>query len=103
MNENQHWFSQLYHDNLILIGIIYFGTFFSRFFINVKIANIENNTNKGAFDYSRFEHLILMVMWWGKVKKEGRKLATLSNILGIIWVMVFVGILIGLTISGDIY
>ena len=107
------WFASFYLQHLLLISIILGVIFFSRVFINSPIYNRKNGTNYspiyfhfGPIVSKNFEHSLMctFTFWWsvGKLKEESRSLARVSNILSIIALGLFFGLIIGLGLSGEL-
>lgn len=104
-------FLAFYLKNILLIAVIFFITFFSRIFINSKIYNIENGTKLtpiySPFDSIKtnyFEHNLKCTFsfWFSNFKPENKKRVIISNILSIITLSIFFGLIIALAITGEI-
>jgi len=107
-------FLKFYIDNIILIYVIIFGTFFSRPFINSRIYNIENGTNlsllyfglpftKKYWKHASHSFLCLYTLWFFNYKPENRRLVIISNTFSAIALGTFFGLLIGLAINGELH
>jgi hypothetical protein len=104
-------FLAFYLENFFMITTIIFVTLFGRIFINSKIYNKENGTNYSPIYFfapgylsDNFEHSVIctLTFWFSNYKPENRKRVFLSNILSVIGLSLFFGIIIGLAISGEI-
>lgn len=105
-------FLAFYLKNFNVIILIIFGTFFGRVFINSRIYNLENGTNYSPI-YFKFPgyvsknwgHSILstFTLWFINYKPENRRLVIISNTLSFIVLGTFLGLLIGLAISGELH
>jgi hypothetical protein len=102
-------FLAFYLNNIVLLAIIIFGSFFSRVFINSKIYNRENGTRLSPIYFSfpgyiskNFGHSLLctFTLWFFNYSPKNRRLAIISNLLSLIALSTFFGILIGLCVSG---
>ena len=101
-------FLSFYINNLALILVIFFGTFFGRILINSRIYNIENGTNFSPI-YFQFGPLVTknvghsllctFTFWFSNYKPENRQLIIISNIMSVIALTIFFGLIIGLAIS----
>ncbi len=104
-------FLAFYIKNLVAIMVIFFGTFFGRVFINSRIYNIENRTDFSpiyfyfpGFVSKNFGHSLLctFTLWFSNYKPENRRLVIISNTMSLIALTIFVGIIIGLAVTGEI-
>jgi hypothetical protein len=106
-------FLSFYIKNLIAIMVIFFVTFFTRPFINSTIYNRENGTNlsplyfglpftKKYWEYASHSLMCVFTVWFFNYKPENRRLALVSNTLSAISLTIFFGIIIGLTVTGEI-
>jgi hypothetical protein len=97
-----------------IISAIFFIAFFSRYFINNKIYNRENDTNISLFylgfpltrkwmEHSIFGMICLFTFWFFKYKPVNRQLAIISNILSVVSLGIFFGQIIGLAIVGELH
>lgn len=94
------------------IVIIIFGSFFIRFFINNEIYNIENKTNftaillliPGSEPNNMMQNFKCMfTLWFFNYKPQNRKKVIISNLLTLISLGTFIGILIGLGLAGELH
>lgn len=106
-------FLSFYIKNLVAIMVIIFGAFFTRPFINSTIYNRENGTNlsplyfglpftKTYWDYASHSLMCVFTLWFFNYKPENRRLVLISNTLSAIGLIIFFGIIIGLTVTGEI-
>lgn len=104
-------FLAFYINNLVAIIVIFFGTFLGRVFINSRIYNIENGTEYspiyfhfGPLVTKNFGHSLLctFTFWFSNYKPENRRLVIISNTLSVIALTIFFGIIIGLSVTGEI-
>ena len=106
-------FLSFYIKNLVAIIIIFFGTFFTRPFINSTIYNRENGTNlsphyfglpftKKYWEYASHSLMCVFTLWFFNYKPENRRLVLISNTLSAIALTIFFGIIIGLAVTGEI-
>jgi hypothetical protein len=106
-------FLSFYIKNLVLIMIIFFGTFFTRPFINSRIYNRENGTDlsplyfglpftKKYWEYASHSLMCVFTLWFFNYKPENRRLILISNTLSAIALTIFFGMIIGLAVTGEI-
>jgi hypothetical protein len=101
-------FLSFYINNLVAILVIFFGTFFGRIFINSSIYNLENGTDFspiyfhfGPLVSKNFGHSLLctFTFWFSNYKPENRQLVIISNIMSVIALAIFFGLIFGLAIG----
>jgi hypothetical protein len=104
-------FLSFYIKNLISIMVVFFLTFFGRVFINSRIYNTENETDFspiyfhfGPLVTKNFGHSLLctFTFWFFEYKPKNRQLVIISNTMSVIALTIFFGIIIGLTVTGEI-
>lgn len=105
-------FTKLFLRFTAIWAIILAVIFIARVFINSRIYNIENNTNFlpffiffPGFVSKNYRHSIVCAFsfWFSNYPKECRRLAITSNVLSMIFFILFFGSIISLTISGIIH
>lgn len=105
-------FLSFFLKNLLLIGATLFALFAIRLFINSEIYNVENGTQYSPIYFfapgyiaPNFEHscLCTFTLWFFNYKPVNRKLVIISNTLSAIAVGIFLGIIIGLTVTGELF
>ncbi len=107
------WIAKFYLKHLLIICIILGISFFSRVFFNSTIYNRKNGTSYspiyffiGTKTSDNFGHSIActFTFWWNvkKLREENKQLAIASNVLSIIALGLFFGIIIGLGFSGEL-
>src|SRR5699024_2938033 len=100
------WFASFYLKNVLFISIVLGIAFFSRLFINSPIYNRKNGTDYSPIYFhlgpsvsSNFGHSIqcTFTFWWNikKLNEKDKSLGLLNNILSIIAVGGFLGLIIG--------
>jgi hypothetical protein len=104
------WFAQLYLKHVLLIAIVILGSFFIRVPVNMAIAKRQFKQKptfylpgKTSFDKST-QYMIgtMFMFWWSDLNTENKTLGYLSNTLSVIALGGFLGVIIGLGISGEL-
>jgi len=107
------WFASFYLKNVLLIAIVLGLAFFSRPFINSPIYNRINETDYspiyfhlGPIVSNNFGHSLqcTFTFWWNikKLHEKDKTLGRINNVLSVIAIGGFLGLIVGLTISGEL-
>lgn len=107
-------FFAFYIKNFFIIISIVFGALFTRPFINSKIYNREYGTNlsplyfglpftKKYSEYALHSLMCVFTIWFINYKPENKRLVIISNILSLLALVTFFGLLIGLAINGELH
>jgi hypothetical protein len=103
-------FMRFFLNNMYVIFVIFILALFSRVFINSKIYNVEDGTDYSpiyfyfpGFLSDNFGHSVqcMFSFWFSNYKPENRRRAIISNVLSVIALGIFFGLIIAFTIEGD--
>lgn len=98
---NKSWFAKFYLKNVLTISLIILISFFLRIPINFLI--LKKRYGQLRFGNAlKYNVMTTFTFWWNGSNAENRKLKTISNVLSIIALGSFFGVLIGLAISGEL-